>query len=193
MKHHTINPRSRNQGGFVLVTALVVLLALTFIGLALFRSSGLMEKVAGNTLERQRAFESAQGAVQYGEWWLTQFDRGFGTSCASIGVASATGTSMQVCSDALANPTSVPWTNRFDYRPPGMAVASVGGLGGLTDGDINYAASPALYISYLGLTADGLTKMYRITGVGYGGRADTVSVIESTFRVSSSVKDLGGL
>ena len=43
---------------------------MTLLGLALFRSSGLMERVSANTRDKQRAFETAQAALQYGEWWL---------------------------------------------------------------------------------------------------------------------------
>ena len=44
-----------------------------------------------------------------------------------------------------------------------------------------------------GTTPGGLGSIYQIDAAGFGGTANTAAVVESTFLVQSSVKDLGGL
>jgi Tfp pilus assembly protein PilX len=52
----------------------------------------------------------------------------------------------------------------------------------------SYYATPAFYIQYLGVNANG--TIYQIDAQGYGGSPDTVAVVEATYIVQSSVKDL---
>ncbi len=180
--------RRRRQGGFVLIVGLIFLLVVMVLGVALFRSGGMAERIAGNTREKQHAEEAAQSALQYGEWWLSQVNRGAGSPCTAVTNANLT-TQMKVCSNALANPTTLPWAARADYLPPSMTVAAGGGVNAA--GDINYQAQPGLYINYLGLTPDGLAEMYQVTAFGYGGSVSTAAVVQSTFKMSTGVKDLG--
>jgi type IV pilus assembly protein PilX len=181
----TGNLRTRKQGGFALVTSLLVLIIMTLLALSMFRSLGLQEKIAGNTREKQRSLQAAESALQYGEWWLSQGNGGTGTTCTTVYSAN-TVANMQTCTNALANPTTLPWTARGDYLPPSMTVASGGGLvsTGVTAGDINYYAKPSLYIQYLGLDPTGKTQLYQVTGAGYGGSANSVSVVRSTYAVT---------
>ena len=60
-----------NQRGLVLVSSLLLLLVVTILALAMFRSMGLAEKISGNVREKQRAVHAAMVAEQYAEWWLT--------------------------------------------------------------------------------------------------------------------------
>lgn len=176
--------------GFILIVGLLFLLVLTLLSIGMFRSFGLQERIAGNTRDKQRAFESAQSALQYGEWWLGQGNGGTGTNCAGV-INGNVMTSMLVCSNPLTTPVSLPWAARTDYLPPSMTVAIGGGIA--TTGDINYQAKPGLYMNYLGLTPDGLAQLYRVTAFGYGGNADTAAVVQSTYQIKTGVKDLGGL
>ena len=179
----------RRQGGFVLIVGLIFLLVVMVLGVALFRSGGMAERIAGNTREKQHAEEAAQSALQYGEWWLSQVNRGAGSPCSTVITDANVTANMKVCSNALANPTALPWAARADYLPPSMTVATGGGVNAA--GDINYQAQPGLYINYLGLTPDGLAEMYQVTAFGYGGSATTAAVVQSTFKMSTGVKDLG--
>jgi len=177
----------RPERGFVLVTGLLFLVVITLLGIALFRSSGLMERVAANTRDKQRAFETAQAALQYGEWWLSQSTSVTKSTCASSGKTTAT---LHVCSEALSASrdtiAALGWIgNAFTYQQPNLT-ASAGG--GLTSGgtDINYQALPGVYIEDLGLMKDGKSELYQVTAYGYGGNADTSSVVRSTFKVTSN-------
>ena len=163
----------------------------------MFRSFGSTEKVAGVTRDKQRAFEAAQSALQYGEWWLGQGLAGSVQACSSV-VNANTIASMVVCSAPLATYTPtpwVPWAARMDYLPPSMTVASGGGVV-TAGGDINYQAKPGLYIYAMGSTTlpNGQSaSMYQVTAFGYGGNPDTVAVVQSTYELKSGATPLDGL
>ncbi|HEY9027860.1 MAG TPA: PilX N-terminal domain-containing pilus assembly protein, partial [Burkholderiaceae bacterium] len=62
--------RARREQGFILVTGLLFLVVMTLVGLALFRSTGLLDRLTTNTRDKQRSFEAAESAMEYGVWWL---------------------------------------------------------------------------------------------------------------------------
>jgi type IV pilus assembly protein PilX len=182
---------SEGSRGFILVIGLLFLVVLTLLSLSMFRSFGLQERIAGNTRDKQRALEAAQSALQYGEWWLTQDARGTGTACNSV-VDAGTANAMHVCSNALANPATLPWaTARVDYAPPDMTFASGGGV--TSGGDIKYQAKPGLYVSFLGMSLDGQGQLYQVSAFGYEGNADTAAIVQSTYQIKSAIRDAGGL
>ena len=183
-------PRSAataHQHGFVMIISLLFLIVLTVLSISMFRSFDLQEKIAGNTLEKQRALETAQSALQYGEWWLGQGNGATGSTCNTVTNANVL-SQMQVCSNALANPTSLEWTARADYQPPNMSIDTKGNLA--SNGDINYYKKPGLYINYLGLAPDGRSLLYRVSAFGYGGRATTAAVVQSTYQITGGNKAL---
>src|SRR3954471_16081869 len=121
--------RARREQGFILVTGLLFLVVMTLIGLALFRSTGLLDRMTANSRDKQRSFEAAEAAVEYGVWWLQQPSGGTVGSCA--GNSNATVASLKVCTEALSTSlTSIAavdvsgsWvTKAFGYTPPNMSV-----------------------------------------------------------------------
>ncbi|SOZ35715.1 pilus assembly PilX family protein [Cupriavidus neocaledonicus] len=177
--------------GYVLIIGLLFLLILSLLSVTMFRGFGLQEKIAGNTREKQRAFEAAQGALQYGEWWLGQGNGSAGAACNSV-IDANDPANLQVCANALADPASLPWTPaRAEYLPPSMRLATAGSPGGLNGNDVNYARAPSLYIHYLGLSPDGLSMLFRVTGAGYGGSDGTAAVVQSTYQLGAGTRDLG--
>ena len=189
--------RHRNRGsqrGLVLVTSLLLLVVVTILALALFRSFGLDEKIAGNVREKQRALNAAETAEQYAESWLSSGNANTGIVCTAPIVVAPAG---QVCSNVLStvvpNVALVPWAIAgapigVQYVPSTPTPMNVG-----TPGPGFYSGKPTYYISYLGISPGGLGSVYQIDAVGYAGSANTAAVVESTYLVQSSVKDLGGL
>jgi type IV pilus assembly protein PilX len=183
-----VHSSSMAQRGAALVIALMILLMLTPLGVAMFRSFGLQERIAGNTREKQHAFQAAQSALQFGEWWLTQNNATTGVACS--GALATT----QVCSNAatMATLTTAPWMIGSTYVPINvngsspMTISTTGGVG-------TYYANPKLYINYMGLGPSGTARVYQVTAIGNGGDANSVAVVQSTFSVSTGIKDLGGL
>ncbi len=178
--------RSRERG-FVLIVAMLFLIVLTTLSVSMFRSFNLQERIAGNTREKERALEAAQSALQYGEWWLSQGNGSTGKTCSAV-LDANTLSQMQVCSNPVAKPATLPWSARADYRPPNMTVSAGGGIA--SGGDINYSAKPGLSIGYLGLSPDGKSLLYQVSAFGYGGSATAAAVVQSTYQVSGGNKPL---
>jgi type IV pilus assembly protein PilX len=186
-------PRHPRQHGFALITTLMILVMLTLLGVSMYRSFGLQEKVAGNTREKERAFQLAQNTLAYGEWLLLNGSPGTGVACSGSTVVSSTDT-MRVCNTALATPANPDtWTTAQTYTPPGIVVASGGGLstsGSNGVSDINYAAVPKLYMNYLGKSADGKQALYQVTAAANGGSTATQAVVKSVYALGTSTTNL---
>ncbi len=194
--HDRINPSRgpTSQKGFVLVASLLLLTVVTLLALSLFRSIAVDQKIGGNVREKQRAFQAAQSALQYAEFWLASGTNAtsFVKSCTALIAASST--TGQVCTNALSTAlgsvpvTTVPWVVGgvpigTTYLPPGMNITTTAAAG-------TYWSTPTFYISLLGASADGLGQVYRIDAVGYGGSPDAIAVVESTYEIGSSTKNL---
>jgi type IV pilus assembly protein PilX len=190
-------PDSAAQRGIVLVTSLLLLVVVTIIALTLFRSFGLEERIAGNVRDKQRALHAAETAQQFGEWWLANNATSSGAVCNGLLDASPANPIGQVCSNTLPaiavnnNVANLPWqVGGVDvgvtYTPPGMVVSAVGGLG-------TYIALPRVYVSFIGPSATGAGNIYQVDAVGYGGNANAVAVVESTYLVTNGVRNLGEL
>lgn len=188
----TNSPRYAKRGGFALITSLLILVMLTLLAISMFRGYGLLQKIAGNVREKERAFQAAQNALQYGEWWLGQGSPGLGATCSVTATVTSMAT-MRACANQLTNVTDpTNWAGSLIYTPPAMIVAAGGGTA--TDGnanlDINYAAPPRLYIAYLGLSPSGQQALYSVTGGGYGGSNNSVAVVQSVVGIMSKVTPL---
>jgi len=168
----------------VLVTGLLFLVVLTLLGLGLFRSTGLMNRISGNTRDKDRAFEAAQAALQYAEWALAS-GKIVTTASDCTGLVNGNNTALvHVCANTLATPADAPWANGFTYTPPNLVVDQKGGLVSATNPDVNYYAAPTFYIESKG--SDGKTTYYQVTAAGFGGSAATKSVVRSIFKLTSS-------
>jgi type IV pilus assembly protein PilX len=181
------SPAARERG-MVLVTALLMLIVVTILALAMFRSFGLDEKIAGNLREKQRALSAAETAEQYAEYWLTSGGGSANTALTNC-TASAPASSPTICTNALASATQLPWVSAGNLvgvpytptvpTPMNVTTSPVQG---------SYYATPQFYIQYLGTSTNGV--IYQIDAQGSGGSPDTVAVVESTYIVQTSVKSL---
>jgi type IV pilus assembly protein PilX len=186
---------SAHQSGIVLVTSLLLLLVVTLMVMSMFRSFGIQEKIAGSLREKERALHAAVTAQQEAEWWLAE-----GTNAASApvncnGLLSANLGEGQICSNRLSaaagNVSGVPWQQAgvdigVSYTPPAMTVSATSAAG-------TYYGAPRYYVADLGPSASGQGEVFQIDAAGYGGTADAVAVVESTYMVSSGVIDRGAL
>ncbi len=168
----------RHERGMALVSAMLLLLVVTILGVGMFRSFGLQERIAGNTRERERATHAAETAQTYAEWWLSSNNGANatpGTDC------SAALTVPTICTNVLTNVTTTPWTLGVPYLPPNMQIESAGTPGA-------YISAPQYYISFLAGHYDPVggtqTNAYQIDAMSYGGNTSSVAVVESTYLVS---------
>lgn len=195
------HPRRRTQSGIVLITSMIILVVITVLSLAMFRNFGVLERMSGNSLEKQRTFNAAQNTLQYAEWWVSQGNGGAGSTCSSLLSADASPPTTQVCSNALlstaatstqAQVSVVPWKTSggtdlgVAYTPPNLTVSSTPGNGAV-------AIKPRFYVSPLGTDPSGVVQLYQISAMAEGGTADTVAVVQSVFGVKSNVVDAGAL
>jgi type IV pilus assembly protein PilX len=184
-------PRLRRPGrrpaerGFILVVGLLFMLVLMLLSASMFRSFTSQEKIAGNTMDKQRSFEVAQGALQSAENWLNAGSAGAATAC------SGPLTTLTVCSNPITWALNDTWSSGYTYTRTGLTVNAAGGLVS-AGGDVNYNAAPGVYVYYVGLTADGQGSLYQVTANAAGANGDTHTVVQSTFRMQSGTSNLGG-
>ena len=185
-------PRGAAQRGFILVTGLLFLVVMTMVALAMFRSTGLMERISANARDKQRAFEAAQSALQYGEWWLSTNKPGSTASTCSALTSGDTVTNIHVCSNAIQTDfatTNSAWSAGFTYSPPNLSVPATGtGSGGLVTAsnlgsDVIYYNRPGFYLEFVGFSATKGGNVYQVTAYGYGGSGNTMSVVRSTYLI----------
>jgi type IV pilus assembly protein PilX len=180
--------RRARARGMVLVTALLMLIVVTILALAMFRSFGLDEKIAGNLREKQRALSAAETAEQYAEYWLTT-DGGSANAPLTNCTAPAPISAPTICTNPLTSATQIPWQAGGNvvgvaYTPTVPVLMPVS----TTPGPGSYYAPPQFYVLWLGTTANG--TVYQIDAQGTGGSPDTLAVVESTYIVQTSVKNL---
>lgn len=188
----------RQERGFVMIAGLLFLVVMTLLGLALFRSTGLMDRITANARDKQRAFEAAESAMEYGSWWLTTPAGGGATSTCASNV-NAQVTLIHVCTEPLSSSfqtvAALGWKAlAFTYTPLNMTVVTNGG-GTNTTGttgttDVNYAGAPGVYVERLGLSSDGNSMFYQLTSFGFGGDNNTASVLRATFKQTASTTNL---
>ncbi|MDG9922193.1 MULTISPECIES: PilX N-terminal domain-containing pilus assembly protein [unclassified Pseudomonas] len=58
------------QNGSALIICMVFLLLLTILGISSMQSSTMQEKMVGNAVEENRAFQMAEGALREGEQYV---------------------------------------------------------------------------------------------------------------------------
>jgi type IV pilus assembly protein PilX len=180
------------QRGMALITAMLLLVVVTIMALSMFRSYGTQERLAGNTRDKQRAINAAISAQQYAE------------SLLSSGAAPATGTcpagllpsltSGEVCNLVLPDFSKLPWTagNTYTQFTSNQInnVANVISAVGTNDQagqSASYVQAPVFYITDLGPNAGSPPgEVYQVDALGYGGTANTVAVVESTFVIGTN-------
>jgi type IV pilus assembly protein PilX len=194
----------QSQRGVVLITSMLLLLVVTIMALAMFRSFGIQERIAGNMREKQRALQAAVSAQTYAEQWLIS-NAGTSPPVVCNSLLNANLFEGQICSNQLPSSllpvgttvTTVPWAVTgtanagVTYTPLNMVV----GAASVTNASATYVTAPTFYISDLGLSADPNVpgEVYLVDAAGYGGNSSTVAVVESTYAVYSSSNNRGGL
>jgi type IV pilus assembly protein PilX len=186
--------RKSAQLGMVLITTMLLLVVVTILALAMFRGAGLEERIAGNTMEKQRALQAAVSTQQYAEQWLaSNVQSSPAVDCSGTGSPSTSAPT--ICSDILANSldsgtvATPPWkigggTVGFSYDPTNTATSAsyfqINTAGGLN----TYFGAPVLYVSELGQDGTLANAVdYAVDAWSYAGAQSTVAVVESTYQI----------
>jgi type IV pilus assembly protein PilX len=175
-----LHPVPAREHGIVMISALLLLIVATILALMMFRGFGLEEKVAANVRDKGRALQAAQSAEQYAEWWMLNGSPPAPLTCSEV-VASSVG---QVCSNAPASVTTVPWGAGVSYLPLDPSTGTAMPLNGTSGPGVGtYFGSPVYYVTDLGPGHGG--EVYQIDALGYGGTQNTVAIVESTYVITS--------
>lgn len=173
-----IRPRGhaapRGERGAVLIIGLVLLLALTLIGVTAMRGTTMEERMAGNLRDKSLAFEAAEAAlraaeIQMNRDWVNQPISRLPPDC-------------EVC--------QVPPEDPMDHDDIGAVWESNGGyVQTVTDNvPAGVAADPQYIIEELFFQPDDLSpatftgvQYYQVTARGIGGSPNAQSILQSTF------------
>lgn len=213
----TPSPARRTSRGMALIASLLLLVVVTVLAIAMFRSYGVQERIAGNVREKERALHAAMLAQQYAEYWLTQDNNAAQAPIDCNTLLQAALGQGQICANVMSttipgaaiSPLQLPWqTTGANPTPVGVQYTPTQGLGTVqmsfnsvltttnwqTFGG-TYNQQPQFYISDLGPSnvPNQSGEVFQIDAVGWGTTASSVAVIESTFVVGPEVVNLGGL
>lgn len=193
-------PGRSRQEGIVLLVALVFLVLLTIIGLSLFGTTTLEEKMSRNYRDYNQAFQAAEAALRDAEirvsgYWVYASNSA-GTPKPVDPLAFSSTCTNGLCSQAATQPiySSYSFTNS-----PSVALGTCpGGCDGRGNG--TGTASPTLPTSMFSqqpryliesipwappgeslTTPSGSNRAYRTTAVGYGRNATTQVMVQEIF------------
>lgn len=183
---------ARRQRGSALLLGMMLLLVMTL--LAVFASStGIMqERMSGNYRDAARAFEAAENAARWGEFWIyslnTPTERAAALPCGEEGSCSAGDIVRKVGTSyphAMEEEDKTWWSNNTMVYgdDPGTTATeeSIRKLEGT-------AAQPRFAIEHVGFVPDDLgtpgpktgLNFYRVTAAGLGGQAENVAHTRTT-------------
>ncbi|MDT8377018.1 MAG: PilX N-terminal domain-containing pilus assembly protein [Mariprofundaceae bacterium] len=112
----------RYEQGVVLVFSLFILLILAAIGLAASSTSVFQQRMSGNLLDQDMAFQSAESSLRTGEAFvesLASLDRGVAGCDASS--APCVSTINSVNGGVFANAATLPWGDIYTFAMTGFA------------------------------------------------------------------------
>lgn len=166
---------SRGERGAALIVSLIMLLAMTIIGVTAARMTTLQERMAGNLRQQAIAFEAAEATLRHGESWV--HDQVGGPRPQAVAPAS--------CS---ASPCDVLTLNDLDP----LADATWSSSDVQTNQDIKQVASdPEYFIEQQQVVRDSLNMgqstdesariYYRVTARSVGETTSAVSILRSTY------------
>lgn len=153
----TRSPLRHRQQGVVLIVALVILVLVTLVGVSTVRGTTMEEKMAGNSRDRDKAFQAAEAAVR---------------ACLALihnDPVTYPATKLAPVS-ATATPATPHWevgANWAAGSPNSYAVAMAGA---------GLAASPRCLVEDLGGGVN-----FRVTGRAVGGSPDSVAMLQATY------------
>jgi type IV pilus assembly protein PilX len=199
--HMSNNPK--RQGGFALLVALIFLIALTVLGVSVLRSSTLNERVVGNDLDRQRAYQAAEAAIRDAQKDILQISA-TGSLCVGLpgcrdsirygsrdsGETDLTGgCSEGICFFPTTDYAAPGFVSPWNLTGPLNAPAKYGAYSGASFAELNSALGiglslsrePEYWIEILEKPATETGYRYRITARGYGVNPATVVSLQEIY------------
>ncbi|MDO3384881.1 PilX N-terminal domain-containing pilus assembly protein [Gilvimarinus sp. SDUM040013] len=170
------------QRGATIIVGLIMLLALTIVGLSAIRGTALQEQMAGNMRDRQLAFQASEAALREAEAELI----------GGVAAVNLNAVGFQEMFELQDTPvlTSTAFWEDFDTHwkaqtaaysedipsvseKPRYLVEEISFYGSGLDGNANDFAS---------LMKAGMDIRYRVTSRSVGGSTDAQVIVQSTYR-----------
>lgn len=160
-----------------LIVGLIMVLLMTLVGMAAIRGSGMQELMAGNMRDRNLAFQAAEAALRQGE------DDVAGDTLPAFSGGG-------YYSDLTGSSNSGFWSSDFDWADSNAKRTSLG---------LKWVAAEPQYvveeitstvvkgseggaIDFQEMLKSEETVFYRVTSRGTGGTADSVVILQSTYK-----------
>lgn len=197
-----VQPSPRHQAGNTLVIGVILLLLITLLVIAAGRGITLQTTMAGNTRDRDVAFQAAESALRDAESTLpvlhNQAGAGLITSATATEIATRSTAAYWTNPDPVQSATSYGWynadgsVNNARSRQTGTVVAGVDQqpryvVERLPDGPID-TLHPGPGIKYVECAVDQVHYRYRVTTIATGASAgakksaDTRVVLQAEIR-----------
>ncbi len=164
-------PFGAHERGAVLVVSMIFLMIITLIAIGSIRDTVLEEKMAGNTRDRNIAFQSAESGVREAEQFIEGITS-LGDFDSAPGLYGRTAVEPEFWNDAVWQSQGqhvVAESEYGAYAPPRYMVKHVTTVTG-TEGALNMSG-------YGDNKGTGDVTVFRITVRGTGGNADSAEVI----------------
>jgi len=179
------------QSGAVMVISLIMLLLLTLIGVTGSQVTGLEEKMSGNMRDRNIAFQAAEAALRDAERDIISAvpasarDFSFSYFESDCGASTEDTSDDGLCYQRGGYGATPIWTTTNLTAAPSVGYGSFTGAMPLS----NLSAQPRYIIEGVKVTAPGqrvtgvnATLYYRITVRAQGANANTVVLLQSTYK-----------
>jgi len=172
-----------DERGIALIVVLVVLLILTALGLTAGSTSVFEQKMAGNTLDQNTAFQSAESGLRAGEMFIESLPGlDVGTIACNASAAPCVSIMGSVNGGDFVN--AFPWQGIYTYPLPGYTAAGAGQVSAAPEYIIEYITNLPDSNSSLGIGTGGTvpgSDFYRITARGTGRTNASHSIVQSVY------------
>jgi len=188
---HYFGYRGRQQGA-ILIVSLLLLLVMTLIGITAMNTTVLEEKMAGNSRQRQLAFQSAEAALRHAENWLfTNITNVATFESEFMGTPAELYWERKPRAGSVLRPVTIDvydateWVAGNSMEPSLSVLSTTGQAAGQND--------PRYLIEYLGRIGeppldvndpDARPYAFRITAIGWGIDNATTYIGQSTVRMA---------
>jgi len=178
--HVFSNVALEKQRGYLMVVSLMIILLITVMSISMAKSFFQEEGMAGNLREKSRSFAAAQAGLRYAEGIAVSNGRTTGSNCTSSLPTGA------ICNNSYTrSATNGGAPLQFYWSMPSPASTGLFSFSNSVAMDSFYA-TPGIYIQWLGPLNGG--AIYQVTSFGYGGTANSVSMVQSILQVSAPNK-----
>lgn len=164
MKHFQTSQTQPKQQGATLIVALIFLVVMTLLGIAAAQNSSLEERMAGNTRNRDLAFQAAEAALDHAQQNLFAGENisslGFGTGSPGLLIYDAA-----TANDANYWGTTYTWSTATARQPTAT---------------LNQVAAQPLYVVEK-MPDVVTTQYYRVTARGVGKDSSAVVIVQAVF------------